>query len=336
MSYSFKPAERSDARLLLALIGSSGSGKTYSALLLATGIVEVCGGRIAVIDTEGATGRALKYAGLEKPRFEFDHLKLDPPYSAERFEEAFRAAERHAQGGVVVIDSCSAEHEDEGGSLEEHRAITKGDQSKNMLAWAEIRPKQRRFLSALTRASCHVICCFRAEDKIGVGKDGKPIHLGWQAIGWKRFPYEMEVSVLLSIQHKGVPTVDGFDWGKLPVYLHGLISTERPLSIETGRRLAQWAQSGKRPAPRQSEVAPELETVRIQFGPNIYLDLPRDEAFEQLKSRLMENRGRRKALDLLTQKNFGAMAKMSGEQRGELERIYNDAVAELERQEELV
>ena len=48
MTFTFKKAVRSASKLRLALSGTSGSGKTYGALLLAKGI----GGKIAVIDTE--------------------------------------------------------------------------------------------------------------------------------------------------------------------------------------------------------------------------------------------------------------------------------------------
>ena len=44
---AFRKAERKNAKLRLAITGPAGSGKTYSALLIALGI----GGRIAMIDT---------------------------------------------------------------------------------------------------------------------------------------------------------------------------------------------------------------------------------------------------------------------------------------------
>ena len=58
MTFTFKKAVRSASKLRLALSGTSGSGKTYGALLLAKGI----GGKIAVIDTE--RGSASLYADM--------------------------------------------------------------------------------------------------------------------------------------------------------------------------------------------------------------------------------------------------------------------------------
>jgi hypothetical protein len=245
VTFEFRPARRVAETVLLGLVGPSGSGKTYSALLVATGLCAP-GARIIVIDTEGHHGRALQYAPPGGNTFDFDHLKLIAPYSAERYQEAFKAAEARAgAGGVVIIDSMSAEHESEGGALEEHHRRTGGDAKMNMIAWAHIRPNQHALCRALTNSPCHVIVCFRAEDKVKV-VGNKPVPVGWQAIGWKRWPYEMQVCVLLSHERKGVPIVDGFEWGKIPINLAGVIPTDRPLTAEVGKRLAGWASGGQK------------------------------------------------------------------------------------------
>ncbi|SSS60281.1 hypothetical protein [Acinetobacter baumannii] len=73
--FSFTKAERKKAKLKLNLNGASGSGKTYSALVLASSL----GKKIAVIDTENES------ASLYANEFNFDTLPLKPPYSPERF-----------------------------------------------------------------------------------------------------------------------------------------------------------------------------------------------------------------------------------------------------------
>ena len=213
-------------------------------------------GRVVVIDTEGHHGRALQYAPPGEHSFDFDHLKLSAPYSAQRYQAAFEAAEKATgAGGVVIIDSMSAEHESEGGALEEHHERTNGDAKLNMVAWAHIRPHQHALCRALTKSRCHVIACFRAEDKVKV-VGNKPVPVGWQAIGWKRWPYEMQVCLLLSHERKGVPIVDGFDWGKVPINLAGIIPTDKPLTAEVGRRMAAWAAGGQK-APDSSPPPPD-------------------------------------------------------------------------------
>ena len=57
----YRKAERRKAKLRLAITGPAGSGKTYSALLVAFGI----GGKIALLDTENGSGDL--YSSLKMP-----------------------------------------------------------------------------------------------------------------------------------------------------------------------------------------------------------------------------------------------------------------------------
>src|SRR5689334_8290331 len=100
-NFSFRPAVREGVGLLIGLAGSSGSGKTYTALRLASGMA---GDKpFAVIDTEA--GRAKHYAD----QFTFHHGDLTPPFSPARYSEAIKAADE-AGYPVIVVDSCSHEH----------------------------------------------------------------------------------------------------------------------------------------------------------------------------------------------------------------------------------
>ncbi|EOB1338453.1 AAA family ATPase, partial [Acinetobacter baumannii] len=96
--FSFTKAERKKAKLKLNLNGASGSGKTYSALVLASSL----GKKIAVIDTENES------ASLYANEFNFDTLPLKPPYSPERFAGAIHAAYNMGYE-VLIIDSASHE-----------------------------------------------------------------------------------------------------------------------------------------------------------------------------------------------------------------------------------
>ena len=92
---SFKRAERKKAKLRLALVGSAGSGETYSALKIAKGI----GGKIALIDTERGSGE------LYSSMTEYDTAQLDPPYTVERYISLIEEAEKEYD--VIIIDSMS-------------------------------------------------------------------------------------------------------------------------------------------------------------------------------------------------------------------------------------
>ena len=92
----FQKAVRSKAKTRVAIDGASGSGKTYSALLLAKGI----GGKIAMVDTENKSGSL--YAG-SKDIPEFDVMELSSPFTPERFMEAVKLAEDKGYD-IVILD----------------------------------------------------------------------------------------------------------------------------------------------------------------------------------------------------------------------------------------
>src|SRR5215472_17298925 len=107
--FSFSPAVREKTPMILALAGASGSGKTYSALELASGLAG--DGKIAFIDTEGRRG--LHYAD----QFKFDYCELRSPYEPASFLRAWKAAEA-AGYTVIVTDSYSDEYIGEGGLVD--------------------------------------------------------------------------------------------------------------------------------------------------------------------------------------------------------------------------
>ena len=115
----FKKAERKSAKLRAAFCGTSGSGKTYSALLLARGL----GDKVAVIDTE--RGSSELYADL----FGFDVAQLAPPFTPQRYIELIRMAA--TQYDVLVIDSLSHAWAGEGGVLEMHDNATRSEDRKS-------------------------------------------------------------------------------------------------------------------------------------------------------------------------------------------------------------
>src|SRR5947207_14079104 len=106
------PAERAGAHLLIQLYGPPRSGKTYTALRIARGMVGPKG-RIGVLDTE--SGRARLYS--DKVPGGFVVGELTPPYTARRSPET--SEEVLAYGvDILVVDSFSHCWEGPGGVLE--------------------------------------------------------------------------------------------------------------------------------------------------------------------------------------------------------------------------
>lgn len=133
-------------------MGVSGSGKTFSALSIATAL----GQKVAVIDTE--SGSASKYSDF----FDFDVCELKPPYSARAYIEALEAAEE-AGYDVVIIDSLSHAWVGEGGALEQVDSASKRFKGNSYMAWGDVTPQYRKLFDAIIRSQCHVIATMRSK-----------------------------------------------------------------------------------------------------------------------------------------------------------------------------
>lgn len=267
MAFSFRPAVATDRHLLISLAGGSGSGKTYSAMRLATGM---SGGKpFAVIDTEA--GRATHYAD----QFRFDHGDLKPPFRPEAYTEAIHAGDE-AGYPVIVVDSASHEHAGEGGLLEWHedelQRMAGNDPKKRdsclQAAWIKPKAANKKMVNKLIQIRAHIILCLRAEEKIEMYRDDngkmkvRPKRSaagldGWIPICEKGLPYEMTCSFLLHWDRPGVPRPI-----KLQEQHRRFFPDGEPITEETGKRLAEWAAGAKvQPAPAK---APKPEMNKLE------------------------------------------------------------------------
>lgn len=263
--FKFRPAAREDTPLLLGLVGPSGSGKTKSALRLAEGIVSVRGGRIVGVDTESK--RMLHYANEHK----FQYLEFSPPHSSLRYMEALVAASEEAQGGCVILDSTSHEHEGEGGYLEFAEAEVERFQAasqktvseKDMRKWIKPAQHRRKLINKLLQLDCAFIFCFRAKEKIRPVAFKEPIQLGWQPIAGGEFSFEMTARCLLLPESRGIPSWDddAFKHGaaKLPSQFVSILTHGRQLDEQCGVEMAQWAKGEIKQEPISPEELIEMK-----------------------------------------------------------------------------
>ena len=261
-----KPATRDKVPLLVGLMGSSGSGKTFSALRLASGIQQVSGGEIYFIDTEARRG--LHYAD----RFKYRHMEFGAPFGSLDYLAAITHCVKKG-AGVVIVDSMSREHEGPGGVLEQHEQeldrMAGQDfgkrNSMNLIAWAKPKAARRQLISGLLQLNCNFIFCFRAKEKAKpVTKDGKTVieNQGWMPIAGEEFVYEQTVNCLLLPGSNGVPTWRSDEPGerammKLPEQFRHLFGNGQTIDEALGASMAEWASGTRR------EVNPEtLELAR--------------------------------------------------------------------------
>lgn len=259
--------------------------------------------RIVSIDTE--RGRALHYAPPPGQRpdpwkqgaatFAFDHAELHPPFSPQAYQDMVEAAD-DAGYQVIIVDSGSHEWAGEGGILEMfeadqyERAKRKANwnnrdgtqrepsyqdlEAVKMSAWIKPKMAHKKLVGRLTTLRAHLLIALRGEEKVHMEKDPNnpkktvvvqaadlPPNKRWTPICEKSFPFELTMSFVLEPDRPGFPIPL-----KLQEQHREYVPLDRPLSIETGRRLAGWAggtASGPGVAPPASKPAqaePQKET----------------------------------------------------------------------------
>jgi hypothetical protein len=215
---------------LTAFWGESDSGKTYSALTYARGLVGPSG-KIVLIDTENK--RAKYYAGKFGG---FGHIDLQPPFHAQRYTAAVEAAIRSG-ANAIIIDSASHVWIGEGGVLEQ------ADMSKNrgIGKWAAKIP-YTRMVYRMLRSPVHMIFCLRAKEHYvqkGSGNNAEIVHMGQVPIFGPGFIHEMTISARMeSGTRKPMGSI------KAPDPIADIIKPGEYITEEHGRKIAAWLAGG--------------------------------------------------------------------------------------------
>lgn len=160
MAFQIVKAQRKKAKLRLGICGASGSGKSYSALLMAYGITKEWAS-IGVIDTERRSAHLYSHlCGTEEP---YGVIELGPPYSPERYAEAIHAFEQ-AGYKAIIVDSLSHAWEMEGGVMDQVDSLRVGKyRGDSKQAWRDMTPQHNHMVDALLQSPCHVIVTMRSK-----------------------------------------------------------------------------------------------------------------------------------------------------------------------------
>lgn len=251
--------------MLVAFCGMGGSGKTESAIRWGTGVAEVNGGPLVVIDTEA--GRAMHKHKKFGGNFEFEHINFEAPYSTRRYLSAINYALKNG-AGCIIVDSWSHEHDGIGGFLEAAAAnlqklTANGASHDQMSSISYIQPKQDRnaVKQRILQKRVPIGFCFRAKE----GTDFKAVNSkgkrtmksqGIVPIGDLQFFYEMTAAFIFRAGSDGVP-----DWHPDPVLepvtramakcpgqfreLLGYSGNAPQVNEKLGAAMARWAKGEK-------------------------------------------------------------------------------------------
>ncbi len=220
-----RKAERKKAKLRLGISGASGSGKTWSALEIATGM----GGKIGMIDTEAGRGE------LYGDDFNYDVIRLDAPYSTERYIEAIRAFEK-AGYDIIIIDSLSHAWVGEGGIL---ASVDQAGGKTFSNGWKAATPRHNAMVEAIVTSPLHIIVTMRVKTEyvVELNDRGKaePRKVGLSPVQRDGLEYEFTLFMDINQDHVVHVTKDNtklFDQQYV-----------KP-SQDMGKQLIQWLNSG--------------------------------------------------------------------------------------------
>lgn len=235
----FQKAKREKIWIKGLLGGASGSGKSYSALRIATGIVKKTGGRIAAIDTEN--GRIRYYAN----EFDFDDMQLEEPYTPEKYIEAINTAVDSGYK-VLIVDSSTHEWK----YINDVHDKMPGNSFTN---WGKVKPRHNAFMEKLLQAPIHTIITTRGKDDyVMEDKNGKqvPKKVGVGMQQEKDIEYNYTVTFNLS-QDTHVAEV-------MKDNTHLFEGRYDVLTEKDGEALYNWANSGDTPSANRDNIVPDV------------------------------------------------------------------------------
>lgn len=267
---------------MIGLFGESGTGKTFSSLLLARGFVGP-NGKIGFIDTE--SGRGSLYSDI-KEIGGYDVLELTEPFSPVRMIEAMTAIEK-AGYSIGVIDSGSHEWEGIGGVLSMAADNEENSKRAGLHNWRTPKMEHAKFVLKLLQSPIPWIVCLRAKYKTRQMKDqhGKTQIVKDEMaspIQAEDFIFELTSHAQVFPDHSIVVTKEGHPELRkcFPE------NNKEPISIRHGEALAKWCNAAGAPstpsAPTQKELKSKLWRIAEPYHKGVAKDLEimlRQEAF---------------------------------------------------------
>lgn len=153
----FRKAKAEQAALKMGIYGPPGSGKTFTSLLIAEGLGQISGKRVAYVDTERGTDfycKAVPARQVHPEAFDFDALYTRSLTEVLSAVKALKPEEY----GCVVLDSMTH-------LWEAAIAAYGGNQTRAgtipMHAWGKIKRPYKDLMSTLLSSPMHVVICGR-------------------------------------------------------------------------------------------------------------------------------------------------------------------------------
>ncbi len=254
-SFKVQEAKRELIWTKIALMAPSGGGKTYSALRMATGMLDELkkigqakNGKILMGNTEHARGRY--YAN----EFKYDIVDLEAPYFPELWVDLveYAVAENYP---ILILDSTSPEWEGKMGCLELHKQA--GGRYQD---WDKVTPRHDAFIASIADSQIHIIATMRGKDQYEMEKNDNKTTVKKLGVGAKqREGFEYEFTATFLIDQKTSMAEAQKDNTHLFEHEGNML-----LSEKHGSQIIQWANSGEGFTPSLRGVKVESPTDQLK------------------------------------------------------------------------
>jgi hypothetical protein len=265
-------AQRIKLKARIGLTGVTNGGKTYSALMIAKGLLQAENAytadgkldwsKVAVIDTERR--RSLFYADI--PEFgQFQFIEFTPPYHPKDYMEAVNYAVSLG-AEVIIIDSISHAWNGTGGILDIVRERTENSRSKNSFSdgWGgrgggtEL---QNQFIDTILSTDAHIIATFRQKMEYVIERDEagktKITKLGTKPQQKDDLEYEFDITLKLDNDHYAEIIKNTVK------FLDGQGTILEPITESFGKNLGDYLASGKAAETiTQEQIAHAKEIIK--------------------------------------------------------------------------
>ena len=248
MAFNINKAVREKIFAKVALMGGSGSGKTYSALRIATGMAQALEpilGRPAKIGMLNAEqSRGLYYAN----EFKYDIADIEAPHHPERYVEGI---DQFVKAGydILIMDTTSKEWEGKGGCLELQQLA-----GGTYQAWGKVTPRHDKFITAIAESPIHIIATMRGKDQYAMetSDDGK-VSVKKLGVGAKqREGFEFDFTATFLVDQLDNHATAQKDNTHIFEDLGRVLLTENH-----GEQIIAWANSGEGYTPKPYKNLPE-------------------------------------------------------------------------------
>lgn len=234
-----RKSERSKAKIKMALQGSSGSGKTLSALLIAKGLTNGNLTKVAVIDTENGSADLYAHIG------DYNIVRLNS-FTPNDYVEAITLCEQKGME-VIIIDSTSHCWN----YLLEYHSSLPGNSFTN---WQKINPLEKKFIDKILQCDAHIIATMRVkQDYVLSDKNGKmvPEKVGLKSIQRDGIDFEFTIVFDIDSKHNAVASKDRTQlFDGLPPF---------PVTEATGKAILDWCNHGKSEPTEEPEALKQIK-----------------------------------------------------------------------------